>query len=173
MSVQDPTTYVIEMEFATDGPVPASVLEELDSDGDPKDWYTAPLPNRPGVRVSLYEPGDENLLWMLPHRITDVAEWLDKHQVRPTGLLGARMLTEEDLEAEAMTPSIPELLAASDVAEALGVSRQRVHQLHAEHSRFPEPVVRTGAGPLWTRSAIDWFTSVWERRPGRPRLVKP
>lgn len=73
----------------------------------------------------------------------------------------------EEVEREARMPEIPELLAASDIARLLGVSRQRVTQLRRDHEEFPPPVVATGAGHLWTREAVDWFAGVWDRRPGR------
>lgn len=70
-------------------------------------------------------------------------------------------------EKKAVDPALPELLAAKDISKTLGVSRQRVSQLQREHPQFPAPVMHTGAGSLWTRSAVDWFASIWDRRPGR------
>jgi hypothetical protein len=70
-------------------------------------------------------------------------------------------------ELRAFRPDTPELLAATDVAEVLDVSRQRVHQLYASHRLFPEPYVRLGSGPVWTRPVIEHFASIWDRKPGR------
>jgi prophage regulatory protein len=41
-----------------------------------------------------------------------------------------------------------DLMGAQEVAELLGVSRQRVHQL-AERPDFPAPVAVLAAGKIW------------------------
>lgn len=79
-----------------------------------------------------------------------------------------RVCTLERFEADALRADFPPLASASDAAEILGVSRQRVHQLAASNTRFPAPVARVGTGPLWTVPAIEHFARIWERRPGRP-----
>ncbi|HEX8519911.1 MAG TPA: hypothetical protein VF667_10000 [Pseudonocardia sp.] len=79
-----------------------------------------------------------------------------------------RVCTSEIYEAEALRPDGPELLAAGDVGEVLGVSRQRVHQLATENARFPAPYVRLSSGPVWARPAVEHFAAHWDRRPGRP-----
>jgi hypothetical protein len=79
-----------------------------------------------------------------------------------------RVCTPEHFETEALRPDFPPLASAADVAEILGVSRQRVHQLAASNTRFPAPVARVGTGPLWTVPAIEHFARIWDRRPGRP-----
>jgi hypothetical protein len=87
--------------------------------------------------------------------------------------LGTRIVqvdvkTPELAELEALRPDTPELLAASDVADLLGVTRQRVHQLHSDRPDFPAPYARLGSGPIWTRPAIEAFERSWSRKPGRP-----
>lgn len=76
--------------------------------------------------------------------------------------------TQELAELAAFRPDTPELLAATDVAALLGVSRQRVHQLHADRRDFPAPYTRLGSGPVWTRPAVEAFSRNWTRKPGRP-----
>jgi len=83
-------------------------------------------------------------------------------------LVDLRICTADVYEAEALRPDTPELLAATDVAELLGISRQRVHQLHSERADFPAPYARLGSGPIWTRPAIEAFDKRWTRKPGRP-----
>jgi hypothetical protein len=56
----------------------------------------------------------------------------------------------------------------TEVAEALGVSGQRVYEI-AELEDFPAPIVRLKAGPVWQRSALARFMSSWRRQAGRPR----
>jgi hypothetical protein len=61
-----------------------------------------------------------------------------------------------------------ELVGVSEVAELLGVSRQRVAQLR-EREDFPAPIAELAAGPVWTRTSLTRFVEAWPRRPGRPR----
>ena len=68
-------------------------------------------------------------------------------------------------------PSYPELMSAGEAAETLGVTRQRVHQLVAEHSDFPEPIYELSAGKLWSADAIRGFRRRWTRKPGRRPTV--
>lgn len=85
-----------------------------------------------------------------------------------TTVVDLRVCTEEVYEAEALRADIPELASAADAAEILDVTRQRVHQLLKGNARFPAPIARVASGPLWTRAAIEWFNSTWERKSGRP-----
>jgi len=95
------------------------------------------------------------------------------HALRSSGVessvVGAETLNREEYDRRAEEPSIPELLSAPEVADLLGVTRQRVHQLVAANSRFPEPFMRLGSGPLWIADAIRRFDREWSRKPGRPR----
>jgi hypothetical protein len=98
-----------------------------------------------------------DLAWKLVHETHIAAE-----------VVGVNAETPELAEIHAFRPDTPELLAATDVAGLLGVSRQRVHQLSTDHRDFPEPYVRLGSGPIWARPAIEHFHRVWQRKPGRP-----
>ena len=82
-------------------------------------------------------------------------------------LVSVTAQTEADYEAAAASPGIPAIVGAADVAQILGVSRQRVHQL-AQTAGFPAPITRIKMGPLWDEAAILTFDSRWERKPGRP-----
>ena len=46
-----------------------------------------------------------------------------------------------------------DLVGTSEIADLLGVSRQRVHQLTARDD-FPEPLARLQAGAIWDREAV-------------------
>lgn len=72
--------------------------------------------------------------------------------------------THRDLEI----PTYPDMLGAAEVAELLGVSKQRVMELR-DAGRLPEPISQLRAGPVWVRPAIERFVETWERKPGRPR----
>ena len=51
------------------------------------------------------------------------------------------------------------LVGTAEIADMLGVSRQRVHQL-VTRPDFPEPTAVLAAGMIWERSAVeDWARS--------------
>lgn len=75
----------------------------------------------------------------------------------------------QDVLAEQLAhPLLPELVSAPEAADILGVSAQRVHQIAAENTDFPEPAYELRAGKLWLRAAIQAFAER-KRLPGRPR----
>lgn len=158
--------WVVEAAFTTPDFLTEDYLVRLDELADERDWQVTPLGRRPGVLVSAYLDTDDPV-GQLTELIRDVQGWLDHHGVQTT-FAGGRVLTEDQLQAEAWAPSIPELAGAADVAELLEVSRQRVHQLAGEHPQFPAPIARIAAGPIWAVPAIEHFAKVWTRRPGRP-----
>jgi predicted DNA-binding transcriptional regulator AlpA len=52
-----------------------------------------------------------------------------------------------------------------EIAELLGVSKQRAHQL-ADESGFPTPVERDGRGRLWSRREVKEWAKAWRRAAG-------
>lgn len=73
---------------------------------------------------------------------------------------------ERDLERE------PErYMGVSELVSWLDVSRQRISELR-ERPGFPAPVAEIAAGPVWTESSLERFVETWDRKPGRPRLVR-
>jgi hypothetical protein len=75
----------------------------------------------------------------------------------------------QDVLAEQLAhPLLPELVSAPEAADILGVSTQRVHQIAAENTDFPEPAYELRAGKLWLRAAVQAFAER-KRLPGRPR----
>ena len=61
------------------------------------------------------------------------------------------------------------LVGMAEIAEMLGVSRQRVAQLIETYEDFPKPEVELSGGRVWSRTAIEsWIASHPERGPGRP-----
>lgn len=73
-----------------------------------------------------------------------------------------------EFERSLDAPTFPNVLGVSELAQLLGVSRQRVSEL-ARRSHFPKPFAELAAGPIWLEPTIRRFVSEWERRPGRPR----
>lgn len=85
---------------------------------------------------------------------------------RPTRIL---VLPTEEFIAETEYPGALELSGVAEIAELLGVSRQRVGQL-IERDGFPAPIAELASGPVFTTPSIRAFEKRWEphRRGGRP-----
>lgn len=62
----------------------------------------------------------------------------------------------------------PTLVGVTEIARALGVSKQRVSELRATHKDFPAPVADLAAGPVWTLPSLQRFVERWPRKSGRP-----
>lgn len=64
-------------------------------------------------------------------------------------------------------PAFPELVGTHEIAEILGVTRQRAAKI-AEQPGFPGPVITTKNGSLRVRAAVEAWAENTPRRPGRP-----
>ena len=66
------------------------------------------------------------------------------------------------------------MLRVSDVASFLGVTYQRVQQIH-NAGRLPEPAKRDEIGPLWRKSDIEKWARAewWGKYRGRKRPTNP
>ena len=73
----------------------------------------------------------------------------------------------EDLQRTLDVPTHTGFLGVAELADALGVSRQRVSELARSHD-FPKPVAELKSGPIWRRSSVARFIGTWPRRRGRP-----
>jgi len=61
----------------------------------------------------------------------------------------------------------PKTVRLMEIAELLGVSKQRAHQLAGE-PEFPDPVAEEGRGRLWDRREVRAWAKGWRReRPWR------
>ena len=56
----------------------------------------------------------------------------------------------------------PDLVSRVEIADLLGVSQQRVHQL-MQREDFPAPLVELAIGQIWRRSTIER----WAKQTGR------
>ena len=56
-----------------------------------------------------------------------------------------------------------DLVGVAEIAEMLGVSRQRVDAIARTHDEFPDPVAELSAGRIWLRKDIE----AWARKTGR------
>ncbi len=81
--------------------------------------------------------------------------------------VGVETITEDEQQRRAAKPTMPELMSAAEIAEELGVARQRVHQLRATKA-FPLPLAELRGGAVWDAVAVRKFAQDWDRKPGRP-----
>lgn len=66
------------------------------------------------------------------------------------------------------------VVGLAEIAELLGVSRQRAVQIVRDHADFPEPVADLASGRVWHRPSVDaWMAAHPDRKPGRPRKDRP
>jgi hypothetical protein len=86
------------------------------------------------------------------------------------GIARVDTMTDEYLDRW-ITQEPKRYAGVSEVADLLGVSRQRVAQLRIKPG-FPAPIAELRSGPIWDVSSLGVFLEEWERRPGRPRRAK-
>jgi predicted DNA-binding transcriptional regulator AlpA len=55
------------------------------------------------------------------------------------------------------------LVGVAEIAELLGISRQRVNAIVKTHEDFPRPEVELAAGRIWKREDVER----WARKTGR------
>lgn len=117
------------------------------------------VPGR-GVEITLHADnvGVDGAVSFARNRVTAVVD---------TDPVGIEVVTEDEHLRRAERPTVPELMSAAEIADALGVSRQRVHQLRAA-AAFPAPLADLRGGAVWDARAIRKFACEWERKPGRP-----
>jgi hypothetical protein len=82
-------------------------------------------------------------------------------------VVSARVCSEGEMEAELNSPNLPPLVGVAEIANQLGISRQRVSELSSQHRDFPGPVAKLAAGPVWLERAVRRFVENWARKPGR------
>jgi hypothetical protein len=160
-----PERLIVQVTLATGGDVGAVELDAIADLADKDDLTVARHAGGRGLTF-VGETTDVGATLATVRSIIDAAG--GRTCTDSVALVDLRVCAPEIYEAEAERPDTPELLAATDVAGLLGVSRQRVHQLHNEHPQFPAPYVQLGSGPIWTKPAIEHFAEVWIRKPGRP-----
>jgi hypothetical protein len=64
------------------------------------------------------------------------------------------------------------LVGVAEVAEILGVTRQRASEISRKRD-FPAPLTTLAATPIWLASSVERFAEDWIRRPGRPKRRHP
>ena len=72
------------------------------------------------------------------------------------------VLVEMLRERTAESTRLPDWLRITEIAELLGVTKQRAHQI-ADEDGFPAPVAEDGRGRLWDRREVTAWTKGWRR----------
>jgi hypothetical protein len=126
------------------------------------DGTVAQIPRRGVVDVTVHAPAYMDI-WDAGRKMADELEHVVG--VMPSAV---EIITEQELYRRAAEPTLPELMSAAEIADELGISRQRVHQLRST-AGFPAPLADLRGGAVWDAAAIRKFAQTWERKPGRPR----
>lgn len=71
-------------------------------------------------------------------------------------------------EADRRSKEQPQVVGTAEIAELLGVTKQRASVI-TQREDFPKPIVKLASGPVWRAGAVATFKEGWSRKPGRPR----
>lgn len=91
---------------------------------------------------------------------------------QPIHATGLEILDTETHDRRSERPAIPPLVGYAEIAEVLGVSRQRARFIAEHRPDFPPAVVETAStGPLRLRTQVEAYAA--RRRPtGRPKKTQ-
>ena len=64
-----------------------------------------------------------------------------------------------------------DVVAIQEIAEMLGVSKQRVSRIIQTHPDFPAPDAELSIGRVWRRHAVEAWIASHPRRTGRPSKI--
>ncbi|MBU9763548.1 hypothetical protein FR943_06790 [Mycobacterium sp. TNTM28] len=148
-------TYTFEV-----GP-PDDILDQWADDVEAFDGTVARRPGV-GVDVTVYADGHLPMLEAADKMAVEVKSVIHAEPV------GVSIMRESVHRMRAEAPTMPELMSAAEIAEELGVARQRVHQLRSM-ATFPAPLAELRGGAVWDAAAVRKFHAGWPRKTGRPR----
>lgn len=158
------TTYYVDLDVRTDRPLTADELDHVLDTLTPHAAVLSVQGDRLGASLAV-----------------DVDEIADAYPAARAAISAAvpaeiaavesvKVATEQARDREVAEPTIPELVGYAEIADIVGVSRQRARAF-ADLDDFPAAVVRTAAGPLRTRAAVESWAKHRRTAPGRPRRV--
>ena len=153
------SNFVIGFTFDVDPSV--ETMDEWESKLEAFDGSVARIPGR-GVDVTVHAPGADSFDALN----TSAIEVARRLKLGPPA--GIDVVTELEHARRADAYTMPELMRAAEIADELGVRRQRVHQLRST-AAFPAPLAELRAGAVWDGGAVRRFEREWSRKPGRPR----
>lgn len=158
------TDWVVTFTFDADPSMETMDAWETQLEGF--DALVSRVPQR-GIDVMVYAPGHLGIFDALAKMDGEVMP-----VVQAGTPIAVEIVTEPEHRRRAQAFTTPELMSAAEIAEELGISRQRVHQLRAT-AGFPAPLADLRGGAVWDAAAVRKFAQTWERRPGRPRVIAP
>lgn len=150
--------YAVELVWLTDEPLTQDLLTDV-----------AAISGAAGGNV-----GEKRLDLTLTIKASSAWEAVEKAQDKvaalvPGDILSATVATlEESDRREAEERARAELVGIAEIADMLGVSKQRAHTLSGRDD-FPAPVDRLKQGSVWRRRDLSTFASGWQRAAGRPK----
>ncbi|BBX73674.1 hypothetical protein H7H78_10245 [Mycobacterium shinjukuense] len=156
------TDWVITLRFDADPAM--ATMDEWETQLEDFDATVSRVPGR-GIDVTVYAQGHLSMFDALHKMDGEIMQVV--HAGTPIALEIVRE-AEHRLRAEAFTT--PELMSAAEIADELGISRQRVHQLRST-AGFPAPLADLRGGAVWDAAAVRKFGQTWERKPGRPHTA--
>ncbi len=148
--------------FTFDADPTTETMDEWQARLENFDGSVARIPGR-GIDVTVYAPASLSIPDAIAKTLDEVT-----HVVQIDSPIGLEVVTELEHARRAEAPTMPELMSAAEIAEELGIARQRVHQLR-QNAAFPAPLAELRGGAVWDAAAVRKFAEEWERRPGRPR----
>lgn len=152
--------FTVTIDFDTEHPITEDDLESLEGD----EFGTAVSAHLDSNRLTAtLNIGDD--LFTAPMA---AVEWIAKHV--PGMPVAFEVCTNDEFDRRLEQPAFPQLAGVSELAELLGVTRQRVAELR-HRPDFPAPVTQLKAGPVWRIDDLSRFVDEWDRKPGRPRKV--
>jgi hypothetical protein len=92
-----------------------------------------------------------------------------RHVQPKATVASVEVLADAEVDRRLAEPAFPELAGIAEVAQLLGVSKQRASELQTREG-FPAPVAVLRSGPIWRKEDLSSFAARWERKPGRPPL---
>src|SRR5215472_4895235 len=98
-------------------------MDDLQSELEGLAGSVARIPGH-GIDVTVYAPGDFDIPDAFNKVIGEVA-----HVAQLGPPVGLEIVRESEWLRRAEAPTMPELMSAAEIADELGVRRQRVHQL--------------------------------------------
>lgn len=164
----------VDYELPDASGLPDDVADALvDALGDSDAALSLPtVDSAPRVGVTLTVQGQPDALAAAAAGAAVVGGALRTAGVRGSALVGVESITTAEQDERSDAAALPELVGAAQAGDMLGVSRQRVHTLAAEHPDFPAPILQIPRlGSLWLATAIRGFAARWDRRPGRRKTA--
>lgn len=129
----------------------------------PLDASVAQIPARGVIDVTAYHSGRENIVDTIVMMVSLISK-----RIGMSSPEAVEVVRESEHQRRADEPTMPELMSAAEIADELGISRQRVHQLR-DTEAFPAPLADLRGGAVWDAQAVRKFNEGWERKPGRPK----